>query len=308
MQEISFTLRPLPPFSLELTVWALRRRPNNEVDRWDGMNYSRIFVFEDNAAKVSVSQEGGHDKPKLHVAVAVETSDPKIFKSRISATLEKMFSLKKDLGEFYSLSRGDKRLRPLVEQFIGVKPPRFPTLFEALVNAFSCQQISLDLGIILLNHLSHSHGVAFRENNAVFHAFPRPKDLAVLSTEDLRKLGLSRNKGLAIVELSKGIINENVEIEGIEKMSDTEIDAYLSRIRGVGRWSSEYVLLRGMGRIHKFPGDDVSAQRTLQNFMGLHERPDYDEIKRITSRWQPYAGVVYFHFLLDRLKTKGFLP
>ncbi len=307
MRKFSFTLRPIPPFRLELTVWALRRRPSNEVDRWDGRNYSRIFVFEGNAVKVSVSQEGGPDKPKLHVTVAAETSVPQTLESRISAMLGKMFSLKKDLTEFYSLTRTDKRLRPLIEQFVGMKPPRFPTLFEALVNAFACQQISLDVGIILLNRLSRAHGVDFRERCAVFHAFPRPEDLAAVPTEDLRKLGFSRNKGLAIIELSKDIANGHVEIESLEEMSDTGIVEHLSRIRGVGRWSSEYVLLRGLGRTNMFPGDDVGAQRNLQNFMGLDKRPDYKRIRRITSRWRPYAGLVYFHFLLEKLKTRGYL-
>ena len=67
-------------------------------------------------------------------------------------------------------------------------------------------------------------------------------------------------------------------------MTDVDIVEYLSRIRGVGRWSAEYVLLRGLGRINIFPGDDVGAQKNLQNFMGLDERPDYEQIKRITSQ------------------------
>lgn len=307
MHRISFTLKPLAPFSLEFTVWALRRRPNNEVDRWDGKNYSRIFAFEDNAVKVTVTQEGGLNKPKLHVAAVGENFNSQTVKSATSATLEKMFSIRKDLREFYSLSDGDKRLRPLVEQFTGLKPPRFPTLFEALVNAFSCQQLSLDVGIILLNRLSHSHGIAFKEGDTVLNAFPRPEDLAKLPAEDLRKLGFSRNKGLAIIGLSKEIINGNVEVENLKKKNDDEILEYLSKIRGVGRWSAEYVLLRGLGRINMFPGDDVGAQKNLQNFMGLDERPDYQRIKRITERWQPYAGFVYFHFLLAKLKTKGYL-
>ena len=52
MPEISFTLKPSPPFSLEFTAWALRRRLKNEVDRWNGKNYSRIFVYEGKAVKV----------------------------------------------------------------------------------------------------------------------------------------------------------------------------------------------------------------------------------------------------------------
>jgi DNA-3-methyladenine glycosylase II len=45
-------MRPHPPFSLELTVWALRRRTANQVDRWDGRHYSRIFVFGGNMVRV----------------------------------------------------------------------------------------------------------------------------------------------------------------------------------------------------------------------------------------------------------------
>ncbi|MGD0887252.1 MAG: hypothetical protein ABSA46_20605 [Thermodesulfovibrionales bacterium] len=120
-------------------------------------------------------------------------------------------------------------------------------------------------------------------------------------------IGESHDKERAIIELSQRVVNKDVEIEGLEKLSDTEIIEYLSRIRGVGRWSAEYVLLRGLGRINMFPGDDVGAQSSLQNFLGLDERPDYEQIKRITSRWQPYAGFVYFHFLLDKLATKGYL-
>ncbi len=307
MAETSFTLRPRPPFSLKLTVWALRRRPDNQVDRWDGRNYSRIFVPEGKAAKVSASQEGGIENPKLNVSVVSGTGDHMALQSEIASTLKKMFSLRRDITKFYSLSEKDKRLRPLAERFKGVKPPRFPSVFEALVNAISCQQVSLDLGIILLNRLSAAYGVAFAEGRVEFHAFPRPEDLAGLSPEDFRKLGFSRNKGRAISELAERVIKRKQEIEDVEQMTDDQVIRRLSSIRGVGLWSAEYVLLRGLGRTNIFPGGDVGAQRNLQNFMRLVERPDYERVRKITSRWQPYAGLVYFHFLLDRLGTKGYL-
>lgn len=304
---ISFSLRPLPPFSLELTVWALRRRANNEIDRWDGRNYSRIFVIEGKPLKVSVSQEGGLSRARLHIEAAGATSDLQTVKSSVSAKLGKMLAIKKDLREFYSLSGKNKRLMPLSERFAGMKPPRFPTVFEALVNALACQQVSLDLGIILLNRLSRSYGAAFGEDETFSHAFPGPEALAGLSPDDFRRLGFSKNKGRAIIELSERVLVRKSEIEKLEKMPDTDAVRYLSEIRGVGRWTAEYVLLRGLGRINIFPGDDVGAQKNLQKFMGLSETPDYEQVKRITSRWEPYAGFVYFQFLLDKLMTKGYL-
>jgi len=305
--RLSFSLMPLPPFSLELTVWALRRRASNEIDRWNGRHYSRIFVIEDKAVKVSVFQEGGLNRPRLHVEVVGVDSGSQTVKSQVSSRLEKMLALRNDLREFYSLSGKDKILMPLAERLTGMKPPRFPTVFESLVNAFACQQVSLDLGIILLNRLSSSYGAVFEKDKTVFHAFPEPKDLAGLSPEDFRRLGFSKNKGRAIIELSEGVLGGKLKIGMLEKMPYIDSVQYLSEIRGVGRWTAEYVLLRGLGRINIFPGDDVGAQKNLQKFMGLGERPDYEQIKRITSRWQPYAGFVYFHLLLDKLMIKGYL-
>ena len=86
-----------------------------------------------------------------------------------------------------------------------------------------------------------------------------------------------------------------------------ELIRYLSNIRGIGRWSSEYVLLRGFGRINVFPGDDVGAQKNIKELFNLNEKPDYEEIKKLTSHWNPYAGMVYFHLLLNKLEKERFL-
>jgi DNA-3-methyladenine glycosylase II len=75
----------------------------------------------------------------------------------------------------------------------------------------------------------------------------------------------------------------------------------LTSLSGIGRWSAEYVLLRGLGRLHVFPGDDVGARNNLARWLGLESPLDYGAVRRAVSRWQPYAGMVYFHLLLDRL-------
>jgi DNA-3-methyladenine glycosylase II len=75
----------------------------------------------------------------------------------------------------------------------------------------------------------------------------------------------------------------------------------LVELRGIGRWTAEYVLLRGLGRLHVFPGDDVGAQSKLKRFLGIDTPLRYDDVRALVARWQPFAGVVYFHLLLDSL-------
>ncbi len=308
MTEVSFSIRPLAPFRLDLAVWALRRRPNNTIDIWDGEGYSRVVVFGKRPVKISVRQDGTMERPVLSVTVR---SGKKIagidLRKRVSSLLELMFGLRVDLSGFYAMAESDRDLRPLVRRYTGLRPPRFPTVFEALVNAFSCQQISLDVGIILLNRLADRYGSAFTDDDNEMKAFPGPDDLRGLSSVDLRPLGFSRQKGAAITGLASAVLNNDFDPDTLVRRNNEQAMRNLLGIKGVGRWSAEYVLLRGLGRLDIFPGDDVGAQKNLQSFFHLEERPHYEEIRKITRRWHPYAGLIYFHFLLDKLRAKGYL-
>jgi len=79
----------------------------------------------------------------------------------------------------------------------------------------------------------------------------------------------------------------------------------LVELRGVGRWTAEYALLRGMGRIDLFPSDDIGARNNLEKWMRLRKPLDYDSVAHVLRKWKPYRGLVYFHLLLDRLNKVG---
>ncbi len=300
----SFKLKPVAPFRLDLTVWALRRRKDNLVDRWDGRVYRRLFILEGRALDVEVVQSGSSDKPWLNVEVSAETSLD--VEKALAATLDRMLGTKKDLSEFYQLAEKDPSLAPLVQQFRGLKPPRFPTMFEALANGIACQQITLTLGIQLLNRFAENYGgTGIKEKNAF--AFPRPHDIAGLDIEDIRKLGFSYNKSRAFIELAQVFANDGLELENLEPLDDKAVRARLCALRGVGRWTAEYAMLRGLGRIHLFPGDDVGARNKLRRWLNLEKSIDYEDVRNILAGWEPYGGFVYFHLLLDSLAEEGLL-
>lgn len=104
-----------------------------------------------------------------------------------------------------------------------------------------------------------------------------------------------------MLELATALMQEQRDLSLLEGMNNKEVRASVSSMRGVGRWTAEYVLLRGLGRLETFPGDDVGAQKNLQQLLHLAEKPTYETIKALTAPWQPYAGFVYFHLLLDSL-------
>ena len=301
-RELTFVLHPVPPFRLDLTVWALRRRPSNTIDRWDGQTYTRTIPVRERPCEVSVTATGTSRRPALTVHaradVPTATSRP-----AVTAFLERTLGLRTDLRAFYELARADRHLAPLADRFRGVKPPRFPSMFEALVNGIACQQLSLTVGILLLDRLANLCGLRARSGA---HAFPRPRDIATLRPSQLRALGFNFNKARGLLELAQAA-STDLDLERLEELDDDAVVEQLVALRGIGRWTAEYVLLRGLGRLAMFPGDDVGARTNLARWMKLRTPLDYDRVRRLARRWQPFAGFLYFHLLLQALDEAGVL-
>lgn len=294
-------IRAAPPFRLDLTAWVLRRLPINSIDRWDGNTYRRVLVFDDTSVEVSVIQTGPPTAPELRIAVGGSAKKKHI--SGVLAAVEKMLGLGVDLTDFYHLAAKDEQLLTLAQRFVGLKPPRFPTVFEALVNGLACQQLSLNVGIHLLNRLSAAYGL----KTGQWHAFPRAADLSDARMEDLRKLGFSSRKAQNILTISQATVAGQLDDQVFDSSDDSSVAVRLEELPGVGRWTAQYVTLRGLGRLNVFPADDVGGRNKLQKWLKLTKRLDYDAIHRILDRWSPYQGLIYFCLLLDHLERKKYL-
>jgi DNA-3-methyladenine glycosylase II len=304
MERFSFELKPDLPFRLDLTAWALRRRPENRVDRWDGTAYRRVLVAEDGEPfEVRVTQIGPPNSPRLDVSIFARKPGDAI-QQQAARALERLLGIHVDLESFYQLAGTDEKLGPLAIRFRGFKPPRLHTGFETLINAISCQQLTLTVGIRLLNRLAEAYGPAIQTGEGVFHAFPRPQDLAEVDIEDLRKMSFSYQKARYITGLAQSIVQGQLHLSEIEPLDDQSAVDRLCSLKGVGRWSAEYFLLRGLGRTHIFPADDVGARNHLERWMGLSEKLNYDGVHKLLTPWEGYGGLVYFHLLLKSLMEK----
>ncbi|HEX5618614.1 MAG TPA: hypothetical protein VFX51_09350 [Solirubrobacteraceae bacterium] len=249
---------------------------------------------------LSVTQDGGAMAPRLSVVVTdgtVDAHDQDLARS----ALDTLLGLSVDLSPFAAMARTDPVVGPLAERMRGLKPPRFPSVFEALVNGVACQQLSLTVGIHLLNRLTVAHGHAAADGLPDARAFPDPVALASLQPEELKRHGFSTTKARTIIEIARAITAGDLDLEALHALDDDAAVERLIGLHGIGRWTAEYVLLRGLGRLHVFPGDDVGAQSKLKRLLGIDTPLGYDDVRTLVARWQPFAGVVYFHLLLDSL-------
>jgi DNA-3-methyladenine glycosylase II len=264
-------------------------------------------VIENEPLETTLTQLGTSERPRLKVTLTGNRISEHA-KEHASRLLRQMFGLATDLSAFYHLAARDMRLDPLAHRFRGLKPPRFPSVFEGLVNAIACQQLSLTAGIWVLNRLAEKCGPTAHSDGPVQHGFPQPADILRLNPDSLRTLGFSFAKARSLLELAHTAEAGQLEREELNKLNDDQVMERLMNLRGIGRWTAEYALLRGLGRIDVFPGDDVGARNRLAQWLGRDGPMDYEAVRHAVRRWHPYSGFVYFHLLLEGLSQSKALP
>ena len=126
-----------------------------------------------------------------------------------------------------------------------------------------------------------------------------------MDIEQLRQMGFSYRKAAYLTGLARAVVEKKINLEEIERLNDKQAVSSLCTLKGVGRWTAEYFLLRGLGRTHIFPGDDVGAQNALGRWLGLTGLSGYDVVERALTPWRPWAGLIYFHLLLRGLAEAG---
>jgi DNA-3-methyladenine glycosylase II len=302
---LTFTLQPRPPFRLDLTVWALRRRAHNVVDQFDDGIWRRVLVIGTSPVAVAVTQTRSGAHPEIEVRISA--TRPQAVKAEVAALVTRMLGLERDLSDFYRLARGDPRLRELAERLRGMKPVRYATVFEGFANAVACQLVSLSAGMHVLNRMADAYGEPVKVDGgaAPMRSFPAAESIARSTPDALRAFGLSRQKGEYLIGLARLAIDPNDrDFASIDRLGDADAIARLSKIRGVGRWTAEYVMLRGYGRINIFPGDDVGGRKKLFEWLGS-SAPTYDGVGKMLERWRPYGGLIYLHLIVNSVADTG---
>jgi DNA-3-methyladenine glycosylase II len=296
--SLTFKLKPRPPFRLDLTVQALRRRPFNIIDRFDAGTWRRVILAGRAPVGVTVAQIRHGARPEIEVTI--DAARPAEFKEQIAAIVTRTLGLELNLSDFYRLARRDRALARLADPLRGLKPVRYPTVFEGFANAVAGQLVSLTAGMHVLNRLADALGTVRRFDGVTMRSFPSASAVARADPATLRAAGLSLPKAAYLIGLARRAIDRHdPDFASTAALDDDAAVAHLSQIRGVGRWTAEYVLLRGFGRIHIFPGDDVGGRNKLLELLGRSDRADYDAVRQIVARWHPYAGLVYLHLVVS---------
>ena len=178
-----------------------------------------------------------------------------------------MFNIYDDLIPFYRVVRNDRIINSIVHKLEGLKAPTTPTVFEALTDSVIEQQISLNVAHVLQNRLIRAVGTQLHDGGSTYYCYPTPGILATTPPELFRECGMSARKGEYIREISAAIVSGDLDMEAFRGYPDTEkIIEEMIKIRGIGKWTAELTILRGIHHLDAFPADDVALRRIIAGF------------------------------------------
>jgi DNA-3-methyladenine glycosylase II len=126
-------------------------------------------------------------------------------------------------------------------------------------------------------------------------AFPQPQQILAAGDEQLRGVGLSRQKMASVRSLAEHFGSGELSLEHFSKWDDEEIIAHLTQVRGVGRWTAEMFLMFHLGRPDVLPVNDIGVNRAIMKQYSLEAMPKASDVLRIGEPWRPWATVACWY-------------
>lgn len=178
------------------------------------------------------------------------------------------------------LSR-DEKLKKLIEQHGVLKLQKRKNIYLYLCFSIMSQQLSVKVARVIRQRFLDLYG----------GKEPTPNQIVDTPFEKLRAIGMSNAKTNYVQNVARFEIEHGMNEKKLKKMNNDEVIEYLTQIKGVGRWTTEMLLMFALGREDVFAIDDLGLQNAVIGLYQLKHRKKKimrDKILKISQQWSPY--------------------
>jgi DNA-3-methyladenine glycosylase II len=185
------------------------------------------------------------------------------------------------------LRKADPVLAGVIDAHPAFRPRAFmdelPPLdaFGALIFQVVGQQLSVPATRTILSRIEQRFG----------GRLPSPAELLAADPQVLRAAGLSARKGATVRALAERFVDGRLSDAALERMTDDEVEAALTAVKGIGPWSAHGFLLIALNRPDVFLSGDIALRRAIQRIYGFDHVPSEAELVKISDRWRPYRSL-----------------
>ncbi len=299
---MNISLSPTPPYDFTLSA-GIFSDGDAHIRKFEGGTFWQVIRLDNGLVLVRVKSTGTVDNPRLDVELISKRGINRRDKLEAERIVTSLLNLKLDLKPFYSVAEKDKVMSGMVKRLRGLKSPLTATPFEALVDSIIEQQISLTVAHGLQTKVIKSFGDPLSLNGESYYAYPTPANLSSVSIEEFRECGLSLRKAAYIREISTLVSQGKLDLEKYKNYDDLQATIReLDEIRGIGVWTAEMTLVRGMGRLDALPADDIGLRRIVSHYYFGDRKISSDEARSAAMKWGRWKGLASFYLIMAAIK------
>lgn len=295
------TLKPVPPFSLDLSA-RIFENGDRQIRFYEDGKFRQVIRVGGKLLLAILDSTGSTEQPRVRAELNANQEISDTDMKEVEKILTRLFNLDLDLAPFYDQTKKDETLRQITRKLHGLHSPTTETVYESLMDSIIEQQISLKVATSMERRMIKNCGEALTLDGTIYYAYPKPQDLAKATIEDLRSYGLSQNKAEYIKEISALVADGKLDLEKFRRYENSkDIVEELDAIRGVGTWTAELTVIRSLQKWDAMPADDVGLRRIISQYYCGGKRITSEEAKKIAEPWGKWRGLAAFYFVIAEL-------
>jgi DNA-3-methyladenine glycosylase II len=288
------TLRLATPteFRFAESLAYLARSPLECLYQVEGERVQRALDIDGNRVLIEVSSPTGN-----YVEISCLNDMPSAdIRLTIGDYVRDWFDLDTDIKPFYDMARRDVLLKDLVNRYDGLRVIGVPDLYEALCWAIIGQQINLPFAYQLKQRFVSSFGEFVEWEGTKHWLFPSYEAVAKLTVHDFMGLQFSAKKAEYIITVSQEMASGRLSKDGLRGLGDYgAMEEAMVRIRGIGSWTANYVLMRCLRNPAAFPITDVGLHNAIKQQLNMDNKPSLEEIRELATGWKNWEAYATFY-------------
>ncbi|KQX06894.1 MULTISPECIES: DNA-3-methyladenine glycosylase family protein [unclassified Leifsonia] len=161
--------------------------------------------------------------------------------------------------------------------------------FAGMALHIVAQQISITVALVIYDRLV-----------VVLGGAPTPAGVLALDVDAMRALGMSHSKAAYLRNLATAVATGDIAIDDLDAVSDGDVTAALTGVKGIGPWSAEMFLIHQLRRVDVLPAGDLGIRMAVQRAYGLPDVPLIEQVRQRGAEWSPYrtlASTLLWHSL-----------
>ena len=288
-------LNPTPPFDFAQSLNFLGLFPPTQQEQLlSEQSLTKAICLQGQVIAFQVKSVGSVEAPQLAYTLF---SDQPIAAQTEHAAVDRLsffLSLADDLRHFYAIGRRDPAFAPIIEQLYGYHQVKFLTPFENACWAVLSQRNPLPIARKMKQALTIRFGGSVMVNGAGYGAFPEPVQLADVDPTELAILlhNARRADYLSAAARAFAAVAEAF----LRTAPFDEVKAWLQSIKGIGAWSADFILLRGLGRMEHVPLTEKRLLEAASRVYGRGQPLNGEAVQSLADRYGSWQGY-WAHYL-----------